>query len=383
MPPVAFLSHGKMFLLAGDGPRPIESRFGEQIRDRAVRAVEKNAWKTEGFSARFQGRRPQVADPDLLVGPVLVTSIGQGSGPGRILYALRSGSVSGLFSTDGGGDEKRLFHGASESVSAPVAHPTADFIACAVHKKGGIANIAVMHGDGTDLAEVTEGDSLDGGPSWVPGQPSQLLYHSAGIGRDEAGRYAGLAPTTLHRIDFAKKQVEAVREEPGHDLLCPRAAADGSLWFIRRPWTYGARRIPLWRQLLGVALIPWNLLRAVWGFLSFFAIRYTGKPLLRAGTPDEEKQDMREMLILGNLIDASRDQQKAPEKPLVPASWELVRLRNGAAEVMAKSVLSYDLAADGTVVYTNGSHLEQIAPDGARTRLHADKRIQEVAILRG
>jgi hypothetical protein len=383
MPRVAFLSAGKMYLLASDGPpRLLESRFGEQIRDRAVRAVERNAWKTEGFSARFQGRRPQVADPELLVGGVFVTSIGAGGVPGRVLYTLRSGNVSGLFSTDGE-DERRLFHGSSEEVSTPVAHPAADFVACAVAKKNGVANIAVMHGDGSDLAEVTEGDSLDGSPSWVPGQPSQLLYHSAGIGRDEAGRYAGLAATSLHRIDFAEKRVETVREESGFDLLEPRAAPDGSLWFIRRPWEHRHLRVSLWRQLWGIVLIPWNLLRAVWGFLSFFAIRYTGKPLLRAGTPDEEKQDLRQMLILGNLIDATRDDVKAPEKPLVPASWELVRLKDGAPEVMAKSVLSYDLAADGTVIFTDGARIEQLSPEGSRSTLHADKRIQRVAVLRG
>lgn len=383
MPRVAYLSHGKMYLLVPGGPpRLLESRFGEQIRDRAVRLVEKNAWKTEGFGARFQGRRPQVADPELLVGPVVVTSIGAGGAPGRILYALRSGDICGLFAVEGD-DEKRLFHGATEGVSTPVAHPSADFIACTVHKKGQVSNIAVMHADGTGLAEVTEGDSVDGGPSWVPGQPSQLLYHSAGIGRDQAGRYAGLGPIGLHRIDFAKRQAELIREEPGRDLLCPRAAPDGSLWFIRRPWADGQRRIGIWRQLWGIALIPWNLLRAVWGFLSFFTIRYTGKPLMRAGTPDEEKQDLRQMLIWGNLIDATRDDAKTEEKPLVPASWELVRVRDGAAEVVAKSVLDYDLAPDGTVVFTDGRRIEQVSPDRARTRLHTDTRIQQVVVLRG
>lgn len=62
MATIAFPSRGKMHLLeAGQAPRLLESKFGEQIRDRAVRAVEKHAWKFDGVSARFQGRKPQAA----------------------------------------------------------------------------------------------------------------------------------------------------------------------------------------------------------------------------------------------------------------------------------------------------------------------------------
>ncbi len=386
MATVAFLSRGKMHVLVPGGePRTLESRFGEQIRDRAVRAVQRNAWKAEGFSARFQGRRPQVTDPDLVVGQARVTAVGSGRAPGELLYTLDSGDVSGLFAVHGD-DEKRLFHGSGQRVGAPVAHPSADFIACAVARRNGTANIAVMRADGSDLLEVTEGDSLDGAPAWVPGQPTQLLYQSAGVGRDEAGRFRGFGPSSIQRIDFATHEVRAVREEKDRDLVSPRALPDGSVLFIRRPWAGGRRPIGALRATLNLLLVPWYLLRAVWGWLSFFTLRYTGKPLVRAGTPEEEKQDLRQMLIWGNLLDASRDGEEPvdPKRPVAPQSWELVRLRpGGEPEVLAKGVLSFDVGPDGEVVLTDGAAIDQLRADGTRCKLHEGKLVEQVAILPG
>src|SRR5258708_17077236 len=81
------------------------------------------AVKAGGFSARFQGGRPQGKDPDLVVGQARVTALGSGRAPGELLYTLDSGDVSGLFAVHGD-DEKRLFHGSGQRVGAPVAHPS-------------------------------------------------------------------------------------------------------------------------------------------------------------------------------------------------------------------------------------------------------------------
>jgi len=78
-----------------------------------------------------------------------------------------------------------------------------------------------------------------------------------------------------------------------------------------------------------VLLIPWHLLRAIWGWLSFFALRYTGKPLLRAGAPEKEQQE----------------------------------------------------AKDGSIVFSNGRTIEALGADGPRTRLFAGNLVQQVAIV--
>jgi hypothetical protein len=54
---------------------------------------------------------------------------------------------------------------------------------------------------------------------------------------------------------------------------------------------------------------------------------------------------------------------------LVPGNWELVRVaRAGApAEVLAKHVAGFDVRDDGTVVYTNGYDIIELAGGNKRT----------------
>jgi hypothetical protein len=66
----------------------------------------------------------------------------------------------------------------------------------------------------------------------------------------------------------------------------------------------------------------------------------------------------------------------------VPRSWQLVRqLTNGVAEVIAEGVLSFDLGEDGTIVYTNGSAIYAIHPDGHIERVLVGNSIENVAIV--
>lgn len=50
----AYLSQGQIHLKLGDEPlRPVDSRFGESVRQRAAQIQNRNAWKTQGTGAQF------------------------------------------------------------------------------------------------------------------------------------------------------------------------------------------------------------------------------------------------------------------------------------------------------------------------------------------
>ena len=98
------------------------------------------------------------------------------------------------------------------------------------------------------------------------------------------------------------------------------------------------------------------------------------------------------MMIWGNLVDADKAEREARRKgqgddapALVPSSWKLVRRRPnaGATEIeeLASGVLGFDLADDGSVILTNGSAIDRIAPDGARARLWRGELIEQVVAL--
>jgi hypothetical protein len=129
-------------------------------------------------------------------------------------------------------------------------------------------------------------------------------------------------------------------------------------------------------------LFPFRLLFAIFQFMNFFTMRYTGKTLVTSGNARQRQADLRQMTMLGNLIQAQRDAQQSAERDregLVARSWELIRKSGGGEpEVLERGVLSFDLCDDGAIVYTDGSRVFLRQPDGKKEKLADDKFISQV-----
>jgi hypothetical protein len=386
---VAFLSGGRLHVKDGDEPpRAFDSRFGQSVRDRAVRSAQKNAWKTQGTGARFMGGAVWgAAQRDPMVLRIAITGVSRAAEPGRLLYALDTDEIVGLFSLDPAtGEERRLFHSNDRRLRFPSGRPGVDKVVCSVFAEGGTANLALMNADGSDLREITEGESLDLAPSWVPAR-RQIVYQTAGLGRDREGRLAGVSPFSAQLLDLETAEISPLLEDARFDFLGPRVARDGTVYAIRRPRRDG--RASPWRAAGDVALFPVRMLSAVFGFLDVFSRRYSGKPLSSGGGARAREVDPRQLMIWGNLVDADKVERDARRKgdeapALVPASWKLVRRRPGAGadvEELATGVLGFDLGDDGSVVFTNGSAIDRLAPDGARARLWRGELIEQVVAL--
>ena len=81
--------------------------------------------------------------------------------------------------------------------------------------------------------------------------------------------------------------------------------------------------------------------------------------------------------MLGTRVEVLSD---ADAPSLVPSSWQLVRESAARKEVLAKGVLSFDLAPDGAVVYSNGSAIHRVEPEsGRRERVLVASAIEQVA----
>ncbi|HVU52091.1 MAG TPA: hypothetical protein VHL80_15440 [Polyangia bacterium] len=387
---VAFLSGGRLHVKEGDeAPRAFDSRFGQSVRDRAVRSAQKNAWKTQGAGARFMGGAVWgTGSRDPMVLRIAITGVSRAAEPGRLLYALDTDDIVGLFSLDPAtGDERRLFHSNDRRLRFPSGRPGVDQVVCSVFGEGGTANLGLMNADGSDLREITEGESLDLAPSWAltPDRRPQIVYQTAGLGRDRAGRVAGVSPFSAQLLDLETAELTTLLEDARHDFLGPRLARDGAVYAIRRPRRDGGASP--WRAAGDAALFPLRMVSAVFGFLDVFSRRYAGKPLSSSGGAQARQADPRQVMIWGNLVDAEEAERQARRKgedapALVPASWKLVRRRPRAAvEELASGVLGFDLADDGSVVLTNGSAIDRLAPDGERARLWRGELIEQVVAL--
>ena len=389
---IVYLAKGKLHLLEdGKSPRLIESRFGQSVRDRAVRISQRDSWKHEGPGARFMsGGLLWGADRnDPAEMRIAMKGLSRGPEPGGILYALETDDMGGIFSVKTVEmEEQRLFHHAKYFVEHLNASPGHDLIACAIRNQGGTANIAVMKHDGSALKEVTEGDSVDLAPCWVPGRPMELVYQSAGIGRDSKGVYRDIGPFSVCRLDLAKGDITTLVEGPSNDYLGPKVSEDEALYYISRPYKPARPSASFFQAFKDFLLFPFRLMFAVFQWLNFFTTRYTGRPLTTAGGPRKEGADIRQMMIWGNLIDADeaarakyRDTGDVPG--LVPSTWQLVREVCGQKEVLAKGVLSYDLCGDGSIVFTNGNAVYLLDNRRKCAKLHQDTGIEQVIVMEG
>jgi len=358
---LVFLASQKLFLFEAGKQSEIQSTFGQEVIDRALRNQQKHAWKfRERGGDPFRGQilwgNADAAENSTL--PVHITSVSRGQQEGELLYVLETDSIGGVFSYDlGEKEELRVFHREQFQARDLAMHPSGEAVAASL--PGGFgANIAIGRGDGRRLEEVTEGDSFDSGPSWVPGRERTILFHSAGIIRNGHGHAIGQAPSSIEQLDLETGEMTTLLEDGTHDYLEPKMDEAGNLWFIRRPYeSMGKRSSPL-DTVKDILFFPYRLIRAVIHFFNAFSMFFSKKPLLTsAGGPKTEEQERQQMWLWGRMVDATAGKGKTGgSEGIIPRDWELVRRSPaGEEEVVARHVGSYDLTKEGDPVFSTGT----------------------------
>ena len=287
----AYLSQGQLHVKLGNDPaRAVDSVFGESVRQRAMQIQNRNSWKTQGTGAQFMsggtlwGNRGQ----DAAEMRVAITGISSGCQQGELLFSLATNDIGGVFLLrNGASEEQRLLHTADFRVHRLAANAGHDRIVCVMQHRGQNSSIAVMQGDGTDLREVTQGDTLDDAPRWVPNGVREIVFQSAAIGRNRAGAAVTQAQFIINKLDLQAGTVTTLAEDPKFDFLTPQMTANGALYYIRRPFRDPNQPISFWRSVVDLVLLPFRLLFAVFQYLNFFTARYTGNTLTTTGNAPE------------------------------------------------------------------------------------------------
>jgi len=382
-PAVAFLSNRKLHVRRNGATHVVESEFERTVRERTASIERRHAWKTQGRGAMFMGGAWATQANARNAVPVSLTGLAAGQ-DGTLLYSMETDSVSGIFLLDAAGVETRLFHTADFCIRHAALNPESLLLAAtAFHKDDIRSNIVVLPLHGTDLSEVTEGDSFDQFPQWVAGANRRIVFQSAGVGRDAAGRFAGLGPCSIQELDLDSGDLQELASEPGRDLLQPRKTENGTLYYIRKPYQSGVPDASLLGSLRDAALFPFRMAQAIFQYFNVFSMMYTGKPLVTGKGAVQRRIDPRQLFIHGNLARA----QMAPTseddaKEVVPSSWELVRRgNNGETDVIARNVLTFDLASDGSALYSDGLGISRIGQDGSTQRVLKAELIERVLAL--
>jgi hypothetical protein len=392
MPTIAYLSDAKLFLKTADSSsaKLIQSTFAQEMIDRSARDRQRNEWKSQGMgwqasgmSSLFAARKG--AGPETR--KILITGLSRGGAPNEWLYALETESVGGLFVYDSASnEERRLFHRQQFRARDLARHPAEDLVALSHRHDDGTASIALMPPNGKGLRDVTEGDSVDEAPAWVPGTVKTIVFQSAGIGRNQAGHFAALGPYAIQKLDLEKDEFTTLLEADDTDYLIPRLTADGTLYYIRRPWKpQGDHAVSPLKLAADFLLFPFRVARALVHFLNFFSVMFSGKPLMTAGGPSREEKSSRYLMFWGKWIDTEKALRKSDKKggeaSLVPDSWKLIRKKSGGdEETLASGVVCFDLCPDGSIAYTNGRAIYHLSASGDRTTVCTDQMIERLVV---
>ena len=135
--------------------------------------------------------------------------------------------------------------------------------------------------------------------------------------------------STIEQLDVDRQEVITLASDPKYDLLSPQMTADGTLYYIRRPYRSLRQRVRLSQVLKDLFSIPARLFAAVFTWLNFFTHSHTGKSLLSAPS-SQPHVNRHQMLVLGRLVDVTTEMERnrrfgdADSPSLVPRSWELI-----------------------------------------------------------
>jgi hypothetical protein len=390
-PALAYIAEGKLYTQTpGTAAKLIESPFVQGILDRVERDRERSEWKSQGMGWNFSSSmRNPMADMGLPADRRRirfsgVTSAGDSK---QLLYSLDTDHVGGLFQYElSDGFERRLYHRQQLRINDVCRHRDDGTLVFSMLAEDGTAHIGMMGAEGKGFKSITAGDAVDEAPSWVVGEETAktVVFQSAGVGRDQGGFRSGLSTYAIMKLEIESGKMETLIEEDTTDVLLPKMMADGTLWFIRRPYEPMGASISPWKLALDMLLFPIRLAGAIVHFFNFFSLMFQRKPLISSGGPPREGPDQRYMMLWGKVIDAHKIQnaKKGESQALVPATWQLIkRSPGGSEEVIAKRVLAYDLCADGAVIYTDGSTIYHRTLHGDTTQLAQGKLIERVAAL--
>lgn len=376
-----------MLCRPGREPEPIESAFVARIQERAERDRERHGWRDGGAGAwnlrapqmGMMGMNAMAAPGEVAAARFVSVAAGRDA---RMLYSIQTSHVGGLFEYDPAAkEEKRLVHKAGFNAESLAAHPTTGELAFCVRHGDGSSAIGVANADGSKHRVVTEGDSLDECPSWSAGEGRRVVFQSAGIARGADGIPAGLSAYRVEELDLDDSKMRVIVEAEAFDYLAPRLTADGTLYAIRRSYEPATRRVSPLGLLRDIVFFPFRLLMAIAAFLNFFSLFFRNAPLYSAGGP-AQKRDARPLMLWGRMIDTKKALAKSgKEESLIGPDWKLVRRGvDGAETIVAERVLHFDLCPQG-VLYTNGSRVWLLAPDGTTMRLATGQIIERVAAL--
>jgi len=392
-PVVAWIASGKLYVRRQDGTvDEIESDFARSSLEREARHAQAHAWKGRSGVWGEMGIQPPGAAPwDAQESrrTIRFMAIARGDSPNEIYYILDLGPVGGLFMYDLESEEEtRLMHSQGFIATDLSRHPEDGRIAVALPRDDGTIGLSVTRNDGLFPQAISISDSSNEAPCWLRDGSARNVFQSSAVGRNENGFAVGNSSYRIEQLDLDDEKIESLLEEDNYDLIAPKATDDGTLLFIRRPHKVThAQKQSIGETLKDALLFPFRLIRMFIYLFNFMSKAFTGKPLMRAGVPENEVRRSPFLMLYGQAVDTRLAMKKRAGNhgtgPLVPKEWELVRRSpDGGQTILATNVLSFDVSPGGSVIYTDGSSVFHVNDSAQQDKVTAGNMIERVLVLK-
>lgn len=365
---IYYVSEGKLYSVQEGRGQLLPSEAAEKYRRNLKEIEKRQEWKTSGAGARFMGSGmmslsgTQSTSESAYVNVESLTA----AGSEKLIYALSLETSAGLHTKNPLREEAaegfilRRNHTRIHHIDC---NPRYDALVASVSDGPKECHIAIIKEEHSEFHVITEGETMDITPSYSRANPQIIYYSSAGYYVDPRKNKTYYGSYCLNKLDLESGILTEIMADEKYDYIRPKETAASKLYCIRR-----LKSTPKERSLfLDILLIPFRLLKAIFGWLNFFSRRYTGEALVKdkeGGTNPAKHQTKSEedIFIEGNLINAEKAlkeniRQGERYPGIAPKSWELVLIgENGHVEVIKKGVLDYTFAGED-LLFSNGKYL--------------------------
>jgi len=371
----------------------VQSRYLEKYKQNLLNTSQKDDWKYSGAGAKFQGLTPP-STYEIEASSYSINSVCPFDETTYIYSATAkslSTTVSAIIKKNHEDkSEQFLINRNKESIGSLDYDGGGRLAASVSDGDGAVKNIAILNLKNNDFYYLSGGDSIDDNPHFSKCK-DKIYFDTRGIGRDNDMQIVEYTNSTICAIT-GDRQFEEVLEESNFDVFCPKDDENGNLYYMKKPYKKTKRK-GLFRSLLDVILIPFWLVYGLFKLLSFFAgvAKRSSKKTQDKGFGDNpvrpQNVSERDLFIQNEMINIEREEKKNARKGdknpgFAPRNIELWRIDKGGNKArLAKGLLSYDIAENGKIIYSNGRYCFVLETEKDEIKvLFKDKFINKICL---
>ena len=231
-----FISDGRLFINTRGENIEVISKFVEEKMGEAQRERSLHGWKGD-----------KGMDTDPYYGSNIVWGGQAHSRPFRkfrfknvmvkneniIYYLLTNDLITGLFQYNiSENEELRIFHRREFQELGMDYSPNIDKFVASMANEDQSADIELLDNQTVSEKILTSGDSRDLNPSFSRFSSEEILYQTAGIGRNEEGFVWGYGPETINKVNVNSGEITTLLENEKYDFLLPKDDKQGNIYCI-------------------------------------------------------------------------------------------------------------------------------------------------------